>query len=160
MPKKHLTPKPTPAELDLLRLLWRLGPSTAKQVHEARQQERPEVSAATVLRLLQIMHGKGLLSRDEAQRSHVYAAAVPQDSLQTNLLQDLIHKAFAGSGKALVMAALRTHVSDEERAEIQRYLQEPTEADAAADNATDDAPDGPSNNAPSAVRNGGRRDAR
>ena len=164
MPKKHVTPKPTPAELDLLRLLWRLGPSTAKQVHEARQQERPDVSAATVLRLLQIMHGKGLLSRDETQRSHVYAASVPQDSLQTNLLQDLIHKAFAGSGKALVMAALRTHVSDEERAEIQRYLQDPADADAAADNPADnvgdDASEGPSKNAPGGARDGGRRDAR
>mgnify|MGYP005607620779 FL=1 len=115
-------PKPTPAELDLLRLLWRLGPSTAKQVHEAQQLERPDTAAATVLRVLQVMHGKGLVTRDESERSHVYAAAAAQDSLQTNLLQDLIHKAFSGSGKALVMTALRGHVTDEERAEIQRYL--------------------------------------
>lgn len=124
MPKSRPIPKPTPAELDLLRLLWRLGPSTVKQVHEARVQERPDVAYATVLRLLQIMHGKGLLMRDESQRSHVYAAAAAQDSLQTNLLQDLIQKAFSGSGKALVMTALRGHVTDEERAEIQRFLQE------------------------------------
>lgn len=124
MPKSRPHPKPTPAELDLLRLLWRLGPSTVKQVHEARVLERPEVAYATVLRLLQIMHGKGLLTRDESQRSHVYAAAAAQDSLQTNLLQDLIQKAFSGSGKALVMTALRGHVTDEERAEIQRFLQE------------------------------------
>jgi predicted transcriptional regulator len=131
MPNARPAPKPTPAELDLLRLLWRLGPSTVKQVHEARAQERSDVAYATVLRLLQIMHGKGLLSRDERQRSHVYAAAVPKDSLQTNLLQDLIHKAFAGSGKALVMAALRGHVTDEERDEIQRFLQQAQENDAA-----------------------------
>lgn len=124
MPKSRPHPKPTPAELDLLRLLWRLGPSTVKQVHEARVLERPGVAYATVLRLLQIMHGKGLLTRDESQRSHVYAAAAAQDSLQTNLLQDLIQKAFSGSGKALVMTALRGHVTDEERAEIQRFLQE------------------------------------
>jgi predicted transcriptional regulator len=124
MPKSQITPKPTPAELDLLRLLWRLGPSTVKQVHEARVQERPDIAYATVLRLLQIMHTKGLLIRDETQRSHVYAAAATQDLLQTNLLQDLIHKAFSGSGKALVMAALRGHVSDEERAEIQRFLED------------------------------------
>jgi predicted transcriptional regulator len=124
MPKSQTAPKPTPAELDLLRLLWRLGPSTVKLVHEARVQERPDMAYATVLRLLQIMHSKGLLIRDESQRSHVYAAAAPQDSLQTNLLQDLIHKAFSGSGKALVMAALRGHVTDEERAEIQRFLAE------------------------------------
>ncbi len=117
-------PKPTPAELDLLRLLWRLGPSTVKQVYEAQRLERPEAAQATVLRLLQVMHGKGLVIRDESERSHVYAAAAAQDSLQTNLLQELIHKAFSGSGKALVMTALRGHVTDEERAEIQRFLEQ------------------------------------
>jgi predicted transcriptional regulator len=124
MPRTVKPPRPTPAELDLLRLLWQLGPSTVKQVHEARQCERPEIASATILRLLQIMHGKGLVIRDESQRSHVYAAAHAQGSLQTNLLRDLIHKAFSGSGKDLVMAALRSHVSDEERTEIQRFLEE------------------------------------
>jgi predicted transcriptional regulator len=124
MPRTTKPPRPTPAELDLLRLLWQLGPSTVKQVHEARQRERPEIASATILRLLQIMHGKGLVIRDESQRSHVYAAAHAQGSLQTNLLRDLIHKAFSGSGKDLVMAALRSHVSDEERTEIQRFLEE------------------------------------
>jgi predicted transcriptional regulator len=133
MPKSQTAPKPTPAELDLLRLLWRLGPSTVKLVHEARVQERPDMAYATVLRLLQIMHSKGLLIRDESQRSHVYAAAAPQDSLQTNLLQDLIHKAFSGSGKALVMTALRGHVTDEERDEIQRFLQDASQEDSGDD---------------------------
>ena len=119
------TPRPTPAELELLHTLWQLGPSSVKQVHEARQQERPDLAYAAVLRLMQIMHGKGLLTRDESQRSHVYAAAQPQDSLQTRLLDDLIHKAFAGSGKDLVMAALRSgSVSDAEREEIQRFLED------------------------------------
>ncbi|MFN3310988.1 MAG: BlaI/MecI/CopY family transcriptional regulator [Thermomonas sp.] len=128
MPKPRL-PKPTPAELDVLRTLWQLGPSTARQVHEAQQRERPELSYANVLRLLQIMHGKGLLSRDERQRAHVYAPVQAQGSLQNRLLDDLIHKAFSGSGKALVMAALRgNRVSDEERAEIQRFLEENRDA--------------------------------
>ena len=119
------TPRPTPAELELLHTLWQLGPSSVKQVHEARQQERPDLAYAAVLRLMQIMHGKGLLTRDERQRSHVYAPAQPQDSLQTRLLDDLIHKAFAGSGKDLVMAALRSgSVSDAEREEIQRFLED------------------------------------
>ncbi len=118
-------PKPTPAELGLLRTLWRLGPGTVKQVHAQMQRERPEVTYATVLRLMQVMHGKGLLKRDESQRSHVYAAAQAQGSLQTRLLDDLIHKAFSGSGKDLVLAALRGgRVSDEEREEIQRFLEE------------------------------------
>ena len=118
-------PKPTPAELELLRTLWRLGPSSVKQVHEAQQAERPELGYANVLRLMQIMHGKGLLKRDESQRSHVYAAAQQQGSMQTKLLDDFIHKAFSGSGRDLVMAALRGgRVSDAEREEIQRFLEE------------------------------------
>jgi predicted transcriptional regulator len=125
MPRKAAKPpKPTAAELDLLRVIWRLGPSTVKDVHQARQPERPDLSYATVLRLMQVMHGKGLLSRDESQRSHVYAAAHAQDALQTNLLKDLIHKAFAGSGKDLVLAALSGHVTNQERDEIKRLLQD------------------------------------
>ena len=123
-------PKPTAAELDLLRTIWRLGPSTAREVHQSLQAERPDLQPATVLRLLQVMHGKGLVRRDESQRSHVYAAAHAQDALQTNLLGDLIQKVFAGSGKALVMAALDAHVSDREREEIRRLLQETGDAPA------------------------------
>ncbi len=122
--KSKTSVKPTPAELGVLRTLWATGPATVKQVHEAQQRERPELTYATVLRLMQVMHGKGLLTRDESERSHVYAAAHAQHSLQTNLLRDLIQRAFAGSGKDLVMAALRGHVSDSERAEIQRFLKE------------------------------------
>ena len=115
-------PKPTAAELELLRLIWQLEPATAKQVHQAAMKERPEMAYATVLRLMQIMHTKGLLNRDESQRSHIYSAAQAQDSLQTNMLKELIHKAFSGSAKDLVMAALRGHVSQEERDEIQQFL--------------------------------------
>ena len=122
MPKSAPAPKPTAAELDLLRLLWPLGAATVKQVHEAAQRERPDTSYATVLRLMQIMHGKGLLVRDESERSHVYAPSQARESVRTNLLQELIQKAYAGSGKDLVMAALRGHVTDAERAEIQRFL--------------------------------------
>ncbi|OON61982.1 BlaI/MecI/CopY family transcriptional regulator [Massilia sp. KIM] len=115
-------PKPTPAELEMLRLLWQLGPATARQVHEAAVETRPDMGYANVLRQLQVMHAKGLLTRDESARAHVYAPAQPQDSLQTGLLKELIHKAFAGSGKELVLAALRGHVSKKERAEIQELL--------------------------------------
>ena len=122
MARRSRPPKPTPAELDLLRTLWRLGPSTVRDVHDARQRERPETTYATVLRLMQVMHGKGLLVRDESRRSHVYAAEHARDALQSNLLVDLIHKAFAGSGKDLVLAALNEHVTDQEREEIRRFL--------------------------------------
>jgi predicted transcriptional regulator len=117
-------PKPTAAELDLLQTLWPLGAATAKQVHQEMLKERPDVTYATVLRLMQIMHTKGLLIRDESERSHVYAPAQAQDSLQTNLLKDLIQKAFSGSAKALVLAALRSGISKKEREEIEKMLKD------------------------------------
>lgn len=115
--------KPTPAELNVLRALWALGPATVKQAHQAMQAERPDLTYATVLRQMQIMHAKGLLKRDESERSHVYAPAQNQHALQSKLVKDLIQKVFSGSGKALVLAALRTHVTREERAEIEQFLQ-------------------------------------
>lgn len=116
-------PKPTASELDMLRLLYALGPSTAKQVHAAAMENRPDMNYATVLRLLQVMHTKGLLKRDESARAHIYAPVQEQESVQTSLLKDLIQKAFAGSGKALILAALRGgHVTAQEREEIQALL--------------------------------------
>lgn len=134
MPRKsNKPPKPTAAELDLLRVIWRLGPSTVKEVHQARLLERPEIGYANVLRLMQVMHAKGLLLRDESQRSHVYRTAHAQDALRTNLLKDLIQKAFAGSGKDLVLAALSDHVTAREREEIKQLLK----TSAAKENSSD-----------------------
>jgi predicted transcriptional regulator len=124
MAKSPALPRPTPAELDLLQVLWPLGAATARQVHEAIVRERPDVTYATVLRLMQIMHTKGLLIRDESERSHVYAPAHAQEALQTNLLKDLMQRAFAGSAKALVLAALKSGISKKERAEIERLLKD------------------------------------
>ncbi len=117
--------RPTAAELDLLQVLWRLGPADAKTVHEALVAERPDATYATVLRQLQVMHGKGLLTRDESQRPQRYAAARPQHKLQQSLVKDFIARAFAGSGKALVLAALKSHVSAKEKAEIRQLLGKP-----------------------------------
>ncbi len=124
MPRSPDTPKPTPAELDLLQVLWPLGAATAKQVHEAMLPQRPDVTYATVLRLMQVMHGKGLLSRDETEHSHVYAPVHERDALQTNLLQDLMQRAFSGSAKALVLAALKSGISKKERDEIEQLLKD------------------------------------
>jgi predicted transcriptional regulator len=124
MAKTPALPKPTPAELDLLQVLWPLSSATARQVHEAIIKERPDVTYATVLRLMQIMHGKGLLIRDESERSHVYAPAQAQDALQTNLLKDLMQRAFAGSAKDLVLAALKSGISKKERDEIEQLLKD------------------------------------
>jgi len=123
--KKAKAPKPTATELDLLRTLWQIGPATVKQVHTSKQKETPELTYATVLRLMQVMHGKGLLVRDESERSHVYSPAQEQAAMQTHFLKDLISKVFAGSGKDLVLAALREgHVSEAEQKEIEQFLRE------------------------------------
>ena len=106
-------PKPTAAELELLKVLWQHGPATARAVHQHALQARPDLASATVLRQLQVMHAKGLVARDESQRSHVYAARQPQGQLQTSLLRDFIGRAFAGSGQALVLAALRGHAESD-----------------------------------------------
>ncbi len=123
MPKKIL-PKPTATELSLLRSLWPMQTATVKEMHAAIAAERPDWNYASVLRLMQVMHGKGLLIRDESQRSHVYRPAQQADLLRTNLLDDFIRKAFSGSGKALVMAALKDHISESERAEIRKLFDE------------------------------------
>ena len=122
MHNKTPTPQPTPAELELLRILWRTGPADAKKVAEALTLERADASYATVLRQLQLMHAKGMLTRDESQRPQRYAPVHAQDKLQQSLVRDFIAKAFAGSGKALVLAALKSHVSAKERAEIRQLL--------------------------------------
>ena len=115
--------KPTSAELDVLQTIWKTGPATVKQIHAAMSSDRDDLTYANVLRLMQIMHTKGLLARDETERSHVYAAAQSQKATQGGLVKDLIRKAFSGSGKALVLAALREgHVSKKERAEIEDLL--------------------------------------
>jgi len=115
--------KPTSAELDVLRALWETGPATVKQVHATMAAQRDDLTYANVLRQMQLMHGKGLLTRDESERSHVYAAAQSQAATQGGLVKDLIRRAFAGSGKALVLAALRDgHVSKKDRAEIEALL--------------------------------------
>ena len=119
----HLAkPAPTPAELELLRILWQHGPLDARAVYDALALERADASYAAVLRQLQLMHGKGLLSRDESRRPQRYAAVEAQEKVQTSLLKDLIGKVFAGSGKALVLTALREHVSEAERLEIEKIL--------------------------------------
>lgn len=122
-------PPTTDAELVLLRVLWRIGPADARRVHEAVSEERPEATYAGVLRQLQLMHAKGLLKRDERQRPQRYAPAVAQDRMQKGLLKDVIAKLFAGSGKALVLAALKSHVSAAERAEIMRLLHDEGDGD-------------------------------
>lgn len=123
MPRKSL-PRPTDAELEILNVLWRRGPSTVREVHEALL-ENKETGYTTVLKLMQIMAEKGLVSRDETDRRHVYEAERAQDEMQRQLLSDLLDRAFNGSATKLVQQALSSkRASKEELAEIRRMLDE------------------------------------
>jgi predicted transcriptional regulator len=117
-------PKPTAVELDVLQALWPLGPVSARALYDDMVKTRPDLSYAMTLRMLQIMHGKGMLLRDESQRPHLYRPAQAQESLQSNLIRDLAQRAFAGSAKSLVIAALRSNMSKAERDEIEQLLKE------------------------------------
>lgn len=114
------TPQPTPAELDLLRVLWQRGPSTVRDLHAAVERD---VGYTTVLKLLQIMTEKGLVTRDAATRSHVYTAAVSEDDTQRRLVADLLDRAFGGSRLDLVLQALSaTPATTEELRQIRALL--------------------------------------
>jgi BlaI family transcriptional regulator, penicillinase repressor len=116
--------RPTDAELAILRVLWSRGPSTVRQVHDALSQER-ETGYTTVLKLMQIMTEKGLVERDESERTHVYQARFTQEQTQQRLVIDLLEKAFGGSASQLVMQALAAKpASADELAQIRRMLDE------------------------------------
>jgi predicted transcriptional regulator len=122
---KTVKVKPTDAELEILSVLWEHGPSTVRDVHETLTQSRPAIGYTTVLKLMQIMHEKGLLERDDAQRAHVYVAKHPQENMQRQIVGDLLDKVFAGSAMKLVMHALESkRSSTEELAQIRDLLDE------------------------------------
>jgi predicted transcriptional regulator len=115
-------PRPTDAELAILRVLWEEGPATVRQVHEAMAGDR-DTGYTTTLKLMQIMAEKGLVTRDESSRTHVYAARVSRDRTQRQLVNDLIDRAFGGSAAALVLQALSAQpTSEEELGEIRRLI--------------------------------------
>ncbi len=113
-------PSPTPAELAILEVLWARGPTTVREVHEALEQRG--TGYTTVLKLMQIMASKGLLDRDESQRSHVYTPTIAQADVQGRLVDELVDRAFAGSTSALVMRALGQRASADELAQIRALL--------------------------------------
>ena len=116
------TPRPTDAELAILQVLWSCGPSTVRDVHEALSDQR-KTGYTTSLKLMQIMTGKGLVTRDESRRTHVYQANIEQDCMQQKLVSSLLERAFSGSAKTLVMQALSGHkASPEELAEIRTLI--------------------------------------
>ncbi|WP_273211341.1 BlaI/MecI/CopY family transcriptional regulator [Runella zeae] len=100
--------KPTDSELEILQVLWQEGPCTVRQVNERLSQSR-DVGYTTTLKLMQIMYEKGLLTRLEEARSHIYEANVTEEETQTTLLERFVDTAFRGSASKLVMHALGNH---------------------------------------------------
>jgi BlaI family penicillinase repressor len=98
-------PKPTDAELEILTVLWSRGPSTVRDVHEVIAGRKP-AQYTTVLKQLQVMAEKGLVRRDETQRSHVYEPARPREWTQQQLAGDLLSRAYEGSARSLLLGAL------------------------------------------------------
>jgi predicted transcriptional regulator len=124
MPKKG-PPRPTDAELGILRVLWQRGPSTVREVQESLNEARP-TGYTTVLKTLQIMTEKGLVRRDEEQRAHVYEAQFAQHQTQRQMVGDLLNRVFDGSASNLLMHALATKkgASREELSQIRDILDE------------------------------------
>ena len=115
-------PRPTDAELAILRILWDRGPSTVRQVHEILGQERT-AAYTTALKLLQIMTEKGLVERDERDRTHIYRARLSEETTQRQLVRDLVDRAFGGSSSKLVMQALATkRASADELKDIRKAI--------------------------------------
>lgn len=121
MARSKSSNNPTEAELSLLNVLWSIGPATVREIHDA-VSKKQKTGYTTVLKILQIMHEKTLVIRDETNRAHVYAPANSQMQTQSSLLKDLIGKAFGGSTSNLVMRALDESTSQEELNDIRQLL--------------------------------------
>ena len=97
--------KPTESELEILQVLWVKGLATVREVHEELIKTK-DIGYTTTLKLMQIMHEKGLVRRDESMRTHVYQAAVNKEKTQKHLLSKMIDSLFGGSSTQLVLQAL------------------------------------------------------
>jgi BlaI family penicillinase repressor len=114
-------PRPTEAELELLRILWEKEPATVREIYDALDVRRA-VGYTTVLKLMQIMTTKGLVVRDEANRAHVYRAAVSQDQTQNEILKDLSLRLFSGSAAQLALHALALEPASTDELDAMRTL--------------------------------------
>jgi predicted transcriptional regulator len=122
--KRQSLPKPTEAELELLRVLWEKGPATVRELHDEVNLQRA-VGYTSVLKILQIMTEKGLVEREESNKAHIYRAAASQEETQNQLLRDLSERLFSGSAAQLAMHALAMQpTSDEELDEIRTLIEQ------------------------------------
>lgn len=122
MKKQRELPKPTEGELELLSILWERGEATVREVFVIVNERRPVVYTG-VQKLMQIMLEKGLVDRDDSERSHVYRPSVPKEETQRRFMRDLSDRFFAGSAVQLAMRALEMEqASEEELSEIRRLI--------------------------------------
>ncbi len=128
-----MSAKPTGRELAILQVLWGQGPSSVRTVHEQLDADSQK-GYTTTLKLMQLMLEKGLLSRDDSQRSHIYVAEVKEKDVQRGMLNRLVDKAFQGSTANLVMQALGRHDASEAELDEIRQLLDRIEKDRNAKN--------------------------
>lgn len=117
------TPRPTQAELQILRVLWQKGSATVREVHQELSSTHT-TGYTTVLKIMQIMYEKELLERDESARAHVYTVSVDQSETKGQMVSDLVSKLFDGSTTELMVSALHGRSSKKELAEIRKILNE------------------------------------
>ena len=123
-PNDPIPPRPTPAELGILHVLWRRGYATVREVHEELDQD-PPTAYTTTLKLLQVMTAKGLVERDKRRRSHIYRPCLTKEETQQQILSVVVARAFEGSASMLVQQLLAAHeASDEELSQIRELLEE------------------------------------
>jgi predicted transcriptional regulator len=122
--KKKLRAKPTPSELEILHILWSRGPSTVREIHDVLSKQK-DVGYTSALKLLQIMTSKGLVTRTEDQRAHVYQATQPAETTKQQVVADVLQRVFRGSASQLMQHVLSgRRGSKEEIEEIRRMLDE------------------------------------
>lgn len=115
--------KPTEGELEILQVLWDNGKATVRDVHEIIVQTKKDAGYTTTLKLMQIMFEKGLVSRDDSAKTHIYKPLVSREKTQKQFVGKMISSLFGGSSSQLVMQALGSHShSKEELDEIQKFL--------------------------------------
>ena len=112
---------PTPSELEILQILWTRGPSTVREIHEELSKEK-DVGYTSALKFLQIMTTKGLVTRSEEQRAHVYSASEPAEATKQKLASDVLQRVFRGSASQLMQHALSGRRSSKKEIEEIRAL--------------------------------------
>lgn len=120
--KGHI--KPTDGELEILTILWDKGSASVRAVHEVINKTR-ESGYTTTLKLMQIMHEKGLVTRDDSSKTHIYTAAISREDIQDLFMEKMLNSLYSGSPSALVMHALgNTHTTPEELEKINQFIQQ------------------------------------